>query len=91
MLNVKKLRKLMIDKDVSNVEMRGVIGDISNTAWHNKLNYNSKFSSTQIQQIIEYLGCKYEDITFETLAEYEEEVEEAHKESEHNDTLNPQY
>ena len=73
MVDIKKLKKLMIDKEVSNTEIKMLL-NITNQGLHNKLHYINKFTTTQIQKLIEYFNCSYEDLTHESLQEYEEEV-----------------
>lgn len=76
MINTKVLKKKMIDKDISNVEMQLLIGK-SSQSWYNKLNYVNTFSVVELHQICEKLKCKCEDLMFDSLEEYEYELEMA--------------
>jgi len=47
MVDIKKLKKIMIDKEVSNTELKIVLG-VSSQGLHNKLHYINAFTSEQI-------------------------------------------
>ena len=74
MVDTKKLKKMMIDNDVSNVEMQLLLGK-SSQSWYNKLNYANTFSIIELHQICNKFECKCEDLLFDSLEEYDYEVE----------------